>query len=159
MQRFQISKEKIHSFLKHISTSFLKTVRKSKKAFKVPQDTFEMLRTLSLAVKVKTSPDSIWRVQCLSKTFLQELQTLLNVNTFFFPLRKRGGQHYWPSLAARETKHVIGEQFVQENTVTVLGVTVLHFLSSRLNCCFRLEIIVKLWIKHLHCKWGRRGAA
>lgn len=101
-----------------------------------------MLRTLSLAVTVKTSPDSIGKVQCLANTSLQELQALLNVNTFSFPLRERGGQLHWPSLAAREAKHVIEKQFVQENSDRV-----------RHNCSPRSVLSVKLLFQtRHHCK-------
>lgn len=90
--------------------------------------------------------------QCLSNTLLQEFQTLLDVNIFFFPLREIGGQHYWLSLAAREAKHVKREWFVQKKTVTVLGRPVLHLISSRLSCCFRLELIVKTLDQAPPCK-------
>lgn len=77
-----------------------------------------MLRALSLVVKVKTSPDSIGKVQCLANTFLQELQALLNVNTFSFPPRRKRWSAFLAQFGSQRSKACDRDR-LSKRTVTV----------------------------------------
>ena len=103
-----------------------------------------MLLTFILAEEGKTSSDPIWRVPCLSNTFLHKLQALLNVNIFSFCFWERGwGAALLAQFSSHRSKAHDGEMICPKE----------HGNSVRHNCSpFSVFLVELLFQTRNHCK-------